>query len=105
MIDAQSRYGADADKIDNQLVRRVENLRQFHPDRRQIVYVKEAAIINFLRGHAPKGEPVRLRIQKFIQFIEAAGIAWPTIDLSERLFDGLLHLRRFLTTPLQATLD
>src|SRR5713226_8990263 len=57
------------------------------------------------RGHAPKSEPIRLRVQELIQFIEAARIAWPAIDLSERLFDRLLYLRRLLTAPLEPAFD
>ena len=44
-------------------------------------------------------------VQEFIEFVEAARVAWPTVDLGERLFDRLLHLRRLLATPLQPALD
>ena len=84
------------DKLEQQLMGRFENLRQFHPDRREIVDVEEAAVIDFLRRHAPEGEPVRLLVQQLVERIEAARIAGRAVDLRQRLLDRLLHLRRFL---------
>ena len=72
MIDPQSGDGSVADEFEQQAVRRVENLRQFHPDRGQIVDVKKAAVIDFFRRHAPEGEPIGLIVQQSIEPIETA---------------------------------
>ena len=84
-------------------MRRVEHFRQFHSDRRQIVHVEESAIINFLRRDPPERESIRLGVEQFVELVEAARIARATVDLGERFFDRALHLRRFLTTPLQTS--
>ena len=43
---------------------RIENFRQFHPDRGQIVHVEETPVIDFLRRHPPEGEPICLIVQE-----------------------------------------
>ncbi len=46
-----------------------------------------------------------MRVKQLIQSIEAACIARFSIGLRQCLFDGLMHLRRFGTKPLQAAFD
>ena len=83
----------------------VEDLGKLNPDRRQIINIKEAAVINFLRGDPPKRQPVRLRVKQLIERIEAARIARFAVDPRQCLFDRLLHLRRFRASTLQTSLD
>ena len=83
----------------------VEHLWQLDPNRRQLVYVEETAVIDFFRGDAPKRKAIRLRVEQLIQDVEAARVARFSIDLRQRLFHRLLHLRRFGTKPLQASFD
>ena len=104
MIDPQSGHRSRSDKIDNQLVRGVEHFGQFHPDCRQIIHIEKTAIINFLGRDAPKRQAIRLRVKKLIQPIEAPGIAWATVNFSQRFFNRALNLGCFLTTPLQTAL-
>ena len=70
-------------------MRRVENFRQFHPDRGQIVDVEETPVIDFLRRHPPESEPIGLIVQQRIERIEAARIARRAIDLRDGLLDRL----------------
>ena len=56
-------------------MRRLENLRQLHPDRGEIVDVEEAPVIDFLRRHSPEREPISLVVQQRIERIETARIA------------------------------
>ncbi len=65
MIDAESGDRACAHQFKNQAVNGVEDFWQLDPDRGQIVYVKKAAVIDFLGSHAPKGQTIRLCVQQF----------------------------------------
>ena len=84
---------------------RVKYFWQLNANRRQIIYVEKTAIIDFLGSDTPKRQPKRLRIKQLIQCVETARIAWLPVDLSQRPFDCLLHLRRFPATALQTSLD
>ncbi len=86
-------------------MRRFKNFRQFHSNRRQIVDIKKPAVINFFSRHPPKGQPVGLRVEQLIERVKAARVARFSIDLPQRFFDRLLHLRRLHTTTFQTTLD
>ena len=105
MIDPQARDRASRDQLEQQPMRRIKDLRQFHPDRGQIVDVEETAVVDFLRRHPPESEAIRLIVQQRIERVEATGIARRAIDLGESLLDRLLHQRRFLAAPLQPALD
>ena len=86
-------------------MRRIEDLRQLHPNRRQIIDIKKSPIINFLGGDAPECESIRLRVQQLIERVETAWIAGLAINGRKRPFDAALHLRRFLTSAFQASFD
>ena len=83
----------------------VEDLWQFDPNRRQIVYVEKTAVIDLFGRNAPRRQPIRLRVEQFIQDVEAARVAGLSVDLCQGFVDRLLHLRRFGTKSLQASLD
>src|SRR6266487_946339 len=104
MINAETRYRASTHEINNQPVNSVENLWQFYPDRRQIVHIEKAAIINFFGRDPPVSEPVRLRIEQFIERVEAACISRLAVDLGQCLFNCPLNLRRFCATSFEASL-
>ena len=89
----------------HKLMRGVEDLGQFHANGGEVVDIEEAPVVDFLRGHAPEGEAIGLIVQQFVERIEAAPVAGRAVDLRERGLDSLLHLRRFLATPLEPLLD
>ena len=105
MIDADAGDRAVPDQFEEQLVGRVEDFRQLHSDRGQIVHVEEAPVINFFRRDAPEGEPIRLIVQERIERIKTARVAGGAIDLRDRLHDRGLDLRRFLAAALEPSLD
>ena len=86
MIDPQSGDRACAHQFKKQAVSRVEDFWQLHPDRGQIVYVKKAAVIDFLGRDPPEGEPIRLGVQQFVERVEAARVARLAVDLCAELF-------------------
>ena len=86
-------------------MRRFKNLRQLHPDRRQIVDIEKPAIVNFFRRHPPECQAVRLRVEQFIMGVKTARGARCPVDLPHRFFDRLLDLRGLLATTFQPTLD
>ena len=67
MIDAQPGDRALLDQLEEKPMGRIENLRQFHSDRRQIVHVEETSVIDFLRRHPPESEAISLVGQKRIE--------------------------------------
>ena len=105
MIDAQPGDRPGPNQLEQEPVRFLEDLRQLHPNRGQIVDIEKAAVIDLLRRHAPEREPIRLIVEQRVERIEAARIARRAVDFRERLRDRRLHLRRFLATPFQASLD
>ena len=86
-------------------MRGIKDLRQFHPDRGEIVDVEEAAVIDLLRRDAPEGKAISLIIHQLIERIEAARVARRAVDLGDRSLDRLQHLRRFLAAPVEPALD
>jgi hypothetical protein len=58
VIDAKSRDCSCAYQFKNQPVNGVEDFWQLDPDGCQIVYIKKAAVIDFLRSDPPKGQTV-----------------------------------------------
>ena len=78
---------------------------QFNPNRRQIVHIKKAAIINFFRRDPPKRQPIGLRVEQLIKRVEAARVAWFSVNPGQCLFDCLLHLRRLGAAAFQTSLD
>ncbi len=57
----------------------------FHAQANQVVHVEEAAVVDLLRGSAPRGQPIRLRIQQQVQAVEAVGIPFDAVDVGQRL--------------------
>ena len=105
MIDPHAGDGARADQLEQQPMRRIEDLRQFHPDRGEIVHVEETAVVDLLRGHAPEGEAIGLIVEQQIERIETSRLARRAVDLRHGLRDRVLHLRRFVAAPLEPALD
>ena len=105
MIDTQAGRRAASHELEDEAVDLVEHPRVFHSERREVIHIKEAAVVNFLRGDPPKCQPVRLRVEQLIERVEAARIARFAVDPRQCLFDRLLHLRRFRASALQTSLD
>ena len=61
---------------------------KLHPDRRQMVDIEEAAIIDLIGGHPPEGRPVGLGAEQFVQQVEAAGVSHGAVEGPHRLFNA-----------------
>src|SRR3989441_10588816 len=72
----------------------LEDRRLFHAQRRQLVDVEEAAIVDVVGRHAPRREAKDLRREQFVQRIEARRIARATVELLHLLFDATYDLGR-----------
>ena len=97
MIDAKSCHCACAHQLENKSVNGVKDLWQLDPNCGQIVHIKKATVINFLGGDPPKRQPIRLRVEQFIQRIKAARVARLPVDLRRAPFQlpvGLAALPR-----------
>ena len=75
MIDAQAGDGAALHQLEDEAVHLVEHRRVFHAQRRELVDVEEAPVVDLLRRDAPVREPVRLLVEQPIERIEAARLA------------------------------
>ena len=105
MVHPHTRDGTRTDKLEQQPMRRIEDLGQFHPDRGEIVHVEETPIVDLLRSHAPECETIRLIVEQQIERIETSRLTWRAVDLRHGLGDRGLHLRRVLTAPLEPAFD
>ncbi len=72
MIDPQTGHCPGRDQLEQKPVRFVEDLRQFHPDRRQVVNVEEAPVVDLLRRDPPEGEAISLVAEEGIERVETA---------------------------------
>ena len=81
MIDAKSGDRACAHQFKNQAVNGVEDFWQLDADGGQIVYVKKAAVIDFLGSDPPKSQTIRLCVQQFVQLVEAARVTALSVNL------------------------
>src|SRR5439155_27108030 len=99
MIDAKSGDRARAYQFKNQAMNGVEDFWQLDADGGQIVYVKKAAVIDFLGSDPPKSQTIRLCVQQFVQLVEDARVTALSVNLYQRSFDRQLHFRSFGATP------
>src|SRR3954466_2206811 len=94
----------DADRIDlpvrdqlcEQLMRRLEDLLAFHAKPDQRVDVEEPPVVDLMRGGSPVGEPVRLRLEQFVQGIEGCWLPGRPVQRLDRRVYRLTH-RALLT--------
>ncbi len=106
MIDPHAGDRARADQFEQQPMRRIEDLGQLHPDRGEIVDVEETAVVDFLRSHAPESEAIGLIVQQRDRArSKLRGSPGVPLICASASVDRCLHLRRFLATPLQPSLD
>src|SRR6266700_6241892 len=83
MSDAKPCHCAGAHQIQKKPMHGVKHLWQLHPDRRQIVYIEKAAVIDFFGRDAPKSEAIRLRVEQLIERIKTARSARLSINLRQ----------------------
>ena len=105
MIDANACDRAGTHQIQKKPMNGVKHFWQFDPNRCQIIYVKKTAVIDLFGCDTPKRQSVGLRVEQFIERVKTAGITSFPVNLCQRLFDRLLHLRRFGAKPFQPPLD
>src|SRR5690606_34464009 len=67
MVDADALQLPVLDQLQDQPVRRLENLGIFHAQRRQFVDVEKAAIVDLVGCNTPVREAIRLRLEQLVQ--------------------------------------
>ena len=92
-------------QLEDEAVRRLENLRQFDADRGEFIDVKKAPVIDLLGRDAPVAQSVRLRADQLIEGVEAAPIAGLAFDLAQRRLDRADKLRALRAPAQQPALD
>src|SRR5260370_34537627 len=73
-----------------QAMRALEQLGQLEVDARKVVYVEEAAIVDFVGGDAPIGDAIGLRLEQRMQPAPALHLARIAVEAFRRLFERRL---------------
>ena len=80
MIDAQAVDHAALDQLEGEPVRAVEHARLVHAQRREVVDVEEAPVVDLVDRYAPVRQSIRLRVEQRVESIEAARIARRAVE-------------------------
>src|SRR5256885_17239708 len=75
VIDAQPSHRAGRNQLEQKPMCFLKNFRQLHPNRGQVVDIKETAIIDLFRRDPPEGEAISLIAEQGIERVETARIA------------------------------
>ena len=94
MVDAKSVEFPLSDKVQDQLVRLVEDLFVLGAKRSEIVDIEEATVIDVIGGNAPLGEAIRLGLDEFMQSVETTGIIGSAVNCCYVLSDEFLYVVR-----------
>ena len=71
-----------------------EHFRLLHADRRELVDVEEAPVVDLLTRHAPERQPIHLRVEQPVEEIEASRIARRAVEALDGLIDEVPHVGR-----------
>src|SRR5262245_15410001 len=93
MIYPQSSRFSLRKKPKNELVGSLENLGQFHADRRQFIDIEKPPVVDLFARHSPESEAIGLRFNQSVQQIKALGLAHLAVKFSQGCIDGASHLR------------
>ena len=69
----------------------LEHRRVFHAERRELIDVEEPAIVDFLRGHSPVREAIRLLVEQSIEIVEASRLAGNAVEVAHARLDERRH--------------
>ena len=105
MIDADAADLAVAEETQDQLMRRIEDVLALHAEGGQLVDVEEPAVVDLLRGDAPKSEPIRLVVEHLFEQIETRGVAGRAVELGHRAGDEVADRRILRGQRSEAPLD
>jgi len=87
VIDAEAVDRATLQQRERVGVCALEHRRHFHPDRRQLVDVEEAPIVDFLSGYPPVRKAIGLVVEQRVEGVEAARIPRNAIQAPDDTFD------------------
>ena len=94
MVDAQPIDRSRSDQFEHEPVRRIEHRLVLDAQRRELVHVEEASIVDLVRCDAPVRESVRLRFQQGMQGVERFRLSWHAVQRVHGGFDRLHERRR-----------
>ena len=80
VIDAQAGRRASPNQLEDEPMHLVEHRRIFHAQRRELVHVEEAPVVDFLGRDAPVREPVRLLVEQRVERVEAARLSGNAVE-------------------------
>ena len=104
VVDAQAGHLSLGEQPEDEFVRRAEDLGLLDADRRQVVDVEEAAVVDLLRRDAPEGRAVGLRVEQIVEQsrCRASSVA---LKASSAACDGITDFRAGVVERGDAPLD
>src|SRR3984957_17000043 len=105
MIDSQSVDFALPHQFHDEAVRSLEDARIFHAQTGEIVDVKKTPVVNIVGCDPPIPQPERLRLDQFMQFVKAAGVADGTVNSADVLPHKLRNRCRSRTEVGKSSLE
>src|ERR1700739_4596906 len=94
MIDAQTVDFSFSYKSQHETVSGFKYGIILHADSRQIIGIKKTAVVDVVGCNSPVRQPERLRLNEFMEFVEACRIRRSPVDLIYGLVDGGNDFRR-----------
>src|SRR4051812_29407197 len=81
----------------------IEHAWVFYANRREVVHIKKAAVIDFVGSNTPVRESIPLLVEKFLELIETFRVTLLSINLGEGMIERSPHAGRrpnqLLKTP------
>ena len=105
MIHPQPRRRAALHELEHEPVDLFEHRRVFHPQRRELVHVEEAAVVDLFGRDAPVRQPVRLFVEQPIERVEAARLSGDAVEAAHGRVDQRAHVGASLDERVQSPLD
>ena len=104
VVDAQASHLPCTEQSEHDGVHGPEDLGLFDANRRQLVDIEEASIVDLIRRHPPIAKTIRLMCQERLELVKAMRVATPAVHGRNGVFNGLAHRGAGLSQIPQAPL-
>jgi hypothetical protein len=94
MVDAEPGDPPGTDETKDEPVSLGEDVRVLHADRRELIDIEEASVVDLLAGHPPKCDSVSLLTQQLVEKVERPRVLRRPVEAADGLVEERLHLGR-----------
>ena len=105
VVNAHPVHLALAQEAQDEAVGGCEHCRFFHAERRQVIDVEKAPVVDLGRGYTPVTEPISLRLQEGVQEVKAMRVARCAVEERHRVLDALPYRGMGIGQRRQTPLD